>query len=142
MDMFLQKKYENHIQELENRLKDSKGELQTLKSNQKKEDTNIVKQNAKKSKLGTANVKEETHLLATIRGLRQEAAVREKEIIKVNKEIEEVRLTNRKLQKEREKQLNSMPPKMLHIKGKNCLVQLHLLELVFNPHIIGPNTKV
>lgn len=117
MDMFLQKKYENHIQELENRLKDSKGEIQTLKSNQKKEDTNIVKQNAKKLKLGTANVKEETHLLATIRGLRQEAAVREKEIIKVNKEIEEVRLTNRKLQKEREKQLNSMPPKMLHIKG-------------------------
>lgn len=65
----------------------------------------------------SAGIKEDTHLLATIRGLRQDLVNREKEISKLNKEVDEVRQTNRRLQKEREKQLNALPVKMT-IKGK------------------------
>lgn len=52
------------------------------------------------------NAKEDTHLLATIRGLKFELTNKEKIITKVSKEISELQKTNRKLQKEREKLLN------------------------------------
>lgn len=55
--------------------------------------------------------KEETHLLATIRGLQADLANKEKVIIKLQKEIDEMRKTNHRLQKEREGSLKSLSDK-------------------------------
>ncbi|XP_014222784.1 centrosomal protein of 162 kDa [Trichogramma pretiosum] len=52
------------------------------------------------------NIKEDTHLLATIRGLKLELAQKEKAMTKLSKDHQELQKTNRKLQKEREKLLN------------------------------------
>ncbi|XP_046673647.1 BICD family-like cargo adapter 2 isoform X2 [Homalodisca vitripennis] len=140
----MQKKYEDHIQELEERLKECREEIITLKANQKKEDANQLKSNAKRLKQSTAVVKEETHLLATIRGLRQEVSTREKEITKLTKEIEEVRLTNKRLQKEREKQLNSMPVKMSHIREKTNLRKVDKTGSAGEPRSVttSPNNNI
>ncbi|KAJ8686812.1 hypothetical protein QAD02_022606 [Eretmocerus hayati] len=52
------------------------------------------------------NLKEDTHLIATIRGLKLEIVNKEKLITKLNKDVGELQKTNRKLQKEREKSLS------------------------------------
>ncbi|XP_076241709.1 uncharacterized protein LOC143183845 isoform X2 [Calliopsis andreniformis] len=51
-------------------------------------------------------VKEDAHLLATIRGLKLELANKDKSVSKLTKEFQELQKTNRRLQKEREKLLN------------------------------------
>ncbi|XP_020707089.2 centrosomal protein of 162 kDa-like isoform X2 [Athalia rosae] len=52
------------------------------------------------------NVKEDTHLIATIRGLKLELSNKDKTLLKVTKDFQELQKTNRRLQKEREKLLN------------------------------------
>lgn len=64
------------------------------------------KLNNNKSGPKSKNLKEDAHLIATIRGLKQELSSKEKAISKVTKEFQELQKSNRKLQKEREKLLN------------------------------------
>ncbi|XP_066597511.1 centrosomal protein of 162 kDa [Prorops nasuta] len=52
------------------------------------------------------SIKEDAHLIATIRGLKLELANKEKTILKVSKEFQDLQKTTKKLQKEREKFLN------------------------------------
>lgn len=52
------------------------------------------------------NTKEDTHLIATIRGLKLELVNKDKALAKLTKELQELQKTNRRLQKEREKLLN------------------------------------
>ncbi|KAK3920515.1 Centrosomal protein of 162 kDa, partial [Frankliniella fusca] len=52
----------------------------------------------------------ETHLLATIRGLQHELQTKEKEMAKLNRELSDARATNRRLQQERQRLLNEVPP--------------------------------
>ncbi|XP_054265599.1 centrosomal protein of 162 kDa-like isoform X2 [Macrosteles quadrilineatus] len=138
----MQKKYEDHIQELENRLKESRDEIQTVKANWKKEEAS-QKLTARKMKQAQP-VKEETHLLATIRGLRQEVATKEKEMNKLNKEMEELRQTNRKLQKEREKQLNAMPSKMGLLRDKPNLKKMEKVNTITGSRntLTSPNNNI
>jgi protein QN1 len=49
------------------------------------------------------NLKEDTHLIATIRGLKQELGNKEKSVAKLTKDLQELHKSNRKLQKERDK---------------------------------------
>lgn len=67
--------------------------------------------------------KEETHLLATIRGLQADLSNKEKVITKLQREMEDLRKTNRRLQKEREgslrnlsdrREFRSYPDKLAH----------------------------
>lgn len=51
--------------------------------------------------------KEETHLLATIRGMQTDITNKEKLITKLQKDMDELRKTNRRLQKERETNLKA-----------------------------------
>ena len=60
-------------------------------------------------------VREDAHLIATIRGLKQELATKERELSKIRRELDETAKTNRRLQKERERHLGivaapSRPP--------------------------------
>ncbi|XP_043279264.1 centrosomal protein of 162 kDa [Venturia canescens] len=66
------------------------------------------KKEAKMVKTGpkSQNPKEDTHLIATIRGLKMELANKDKHLAKINKEFQELQKTNRRLQKERERLLN------------------------------------
>lgn len=66
-----------------------------------KEDKKIIKIGPK-----SQNIKEDTHLVATIRGLQLELTNKDKTLLKLTKEIQEIQKTNRRLQKEREKLLN------------------------------------
>ncbi|XP_069699622.1 centrosomal protein of 162 kDa [Periplaneta americana] len=50
-------------------------------------------------------VREDAHLLATIRGLKLELASKDKELMKLRKDLDESNKTNRRLQRERERQL-------------------------------------
>jgi len=59
-----------------------------------------------KTGLKSQNPKEDTHLIATIRGLKLEIANKDKIVSKMTKEFQELQKTNRRLQKEREKLLN------------------------------------
>lgn len=52
--------------------------------------------------------KEETHLIATIRGLQTDLSNKEKAINKLQRDIEDLRKTNRRLQKEREGSLRNL----------------------------------
>ncbi|XP_076621791.1 uncharacterized protein LOC143342135 isoform X2 [Colletes latitarsis] len=54
----------------------------------------------------TQNSKEDAHLLATIRGLKLELTNKDKAVLKITKEFQELQKTNKRLQKEREKLLN------------------------------------
>ncbi|KAJ9576870.1 hypothetical protein L9F63_006569 [Diploptera punctata] len=54
-------------------------------------------------------VREDSHLVATIRGLKQELTTKERELVKVRRELEETIKTNRRLQKERERHLGIVP---------------------------------
>ncbi|XP_029175896.1 centrosomal protein of 162 kDa isoform X2 [Nylanderia fulva] len=66
------------------------------------------KKDQKAMKVGpkSQNPKEDTHLIATIRGLKLEITNKDKAISKITKEYQELQKTNRRLQKEREKLLN------------------------------------
>ncbi|KAG7210091.1 hypothetical protein KM043_011661 [Ampulex compressa] len=66
------------------------------------------KKDPKAVKVGpkSQNPKEDTHLIATIRGLKLELTNKDKTVSKLTKEYQELQKTNRRLQKEREKLLN------------------------------------
>jgi hypothetical protein len=65
-------------------------------------------------------VREDAHLLATIRGLKQELASKDKELAKIRRDLDESAKTNRRLQKERERQLGvgMAPPRPPAVKGR------------------------
>jgi hypothetical protein len=65
-------------------------------------------------------VREDAHLLATIRGLKLELAAKDKELVKIRRDLDECTKTNRRLQRERERQLGvvTAPPRQPGIKGK------------------------
>lgn len=65
----------------------------------------IVKQPKNAYKKAEKELKEDTHLIATIRGLQAELTKKEQLFSKLQKEMEEIRKTNRKLQKDRETNL-------------------------------------
>lgn len=129
-------KYENHIDDLELHVNDLKEQLkrksdtfdvytQTFLDEQKYPEKETVNKSCQVSlmkveqklkgppvrKVDHKIEKEETHLLATIRGLQTDLANKEKVIIKLQKEIDELRKTNRRLQKEREGSLKSLSDK-------------------------------
>nr|CAD7194054.1 unnamed protein product [Timema douglasi] len=56
--------------------------------------------------LNAISVKEDTHLIATIRGLHSEISLKEREIHKLGKELEEAKRMVRKLQKDRDRLLD------------------------------------
>lgn len=127
-------KYESHIEDLELHVNDLKDQLkkksdsydvytQTFFDEQKipeKETTNKACQvSFVKTELKVKPImkkverieKEETHLLATIRGLQTDLANKEKVAGKLQREIDELRKTNRRLQKEREGSLRCLSDK-------------------------------
>jgi len=95
-DMFTQTivKYENKA--VETNKKDDKA----LVIDDKKDQRTI------KTGLKSQNPKEDTHLIATIRGLKLEITNKDKIVSKMTKDYQELQKTNRRLQKEREKLLN------------------------------------
>lgn len=120
-------KYESHIEDLELHVADLKNQLKkkvncydvytqtNFFDEQKipqKETTTKATQTVNKPpplKRGdAAAAREETHLLATIRGLQADLANKEKTLMRVNKEMEELKNTNKRLQKEREGSLRNL----------------------------------
>lgn len=154
----MKNKYESHIEDLELHVNDLKDQLkrktdtfdvytQTFYNEQKypeKETTNKACQatlvKVEQKIRGTTTVrkaerteKEETHLLATIRGLQADLSNKEKVVIKLQKEIDELRKTNRRLQKEREgslkclsdkREIHSYPEKLAQQANEDIDVQL------------------
>lgn len=131
----MKNKYESHIDDLELHVSDLKNQLrrkvdsydvytQTKFEGQKipEKDTRSVavqtklqeprsKPEQKQPKPSTASKKpekEDTHLLATIRGLQADLANKDKAMIKLQKDLEEMRKTNKRLQKEREGSLRNL----------------------------------
>lgn len=121
-------KYESHIEDLELHVNDLKSQLkrkgdtydvytQTREYiNEKipaKDTTNRESQtepvhNERGTKAAKkAEPKEDAHLLATIRGYQAEVVAKEKIILKAQKDLDELRKTNRRLQKEREGSLRT-----------------------------------
>ncbi|CAH1402681.1 unnamed protein product [Nezara viridula] len=94
----LQSKYDQDIFKLEQELKKLRKESVTLKNSLEERD---------RGPKPIPAAKEDAHLLATIRGLKAEISNRDKDIVKLNKELDEIRKTNRRLQREREKALNA-----------------------------------
>jgi hypothetical protein len=65
-------------------------------------------------------VREDAHLLATIRGLKVELAAKDKELVKIRRDLDESVKTNRRLQRERERQLGvvTAPPRQPGVRGE------------------------
>lgn len=86
--------------------------VETTKKEDKDKLSGVVERDEKKDnkpmKVGpkSQNVKEDTHLIATIRGLKLELSNKDKTLLKLTKDYQELQKTNRRLQKEREKLLN------------------------------------
>lgn len=119
-------KYESHIEDLETHVNDLKNQLkcksdtydiytQTYNEEPTKIDRDTTSIGVQTDQLKPIKLpkkaegkviereqKEETHLLATIRGMQSDISSKEKVISKLQKELEEMRKTNRRLQKERE----------------------------------------
>lgn len=83
-------------------------ESKNTENNKKDDKASTVEDKKEKPKAGpkSQNPKEDTHLIATIRGLKLEIANKDKAVSKITKEYQELQKTNRRLQKEREKLLN------------------------------------
>lgn len=83
-------------------------ESKSAENNKKDDRASTVEDKKEKMKAGpkSQNPKEDTHLIATIRGLKLEIANKDKAVSKITKEYQELQKTNRRLQKEREKLLN------------------------------------
>lgn len=83
-------------------------ESKSMENNKKDDRASTVEDKKEKMKAGpkSQNPKEDTHLIATIRGLKLEIANKDKVVSKITKEYQELQKTNRRLQKEREKLLN------------------------------------
>ncbi|XP_075238176.1 uncharacterized protein LOC142334215 [Lycorma delicatula] len=146
----MQVKYNDHIIELEQRLKSSQEENHTLKqriNELRLKDGDIGQANKRilpsgnssrpgvntsgaGPSGGSGSNKEDAHLLATIRGMKLELSKKDKDIIKLNKELEDARKTNRRLQREREKQLktaapqkpSSLPANMIKVDNKTASI--------------------
>lgn len=118
-------KYESHIEDLELHVADLKEQLKKRKMDCYDVYTQVnffdeqhpEKETATKATQTVFNKqqqqkrtieKEETHLLATIRGLQTDLSNKEKTIVKLNKEIDELKSTNKRLQKEREGSLKNL----------------------------------
>ncbi|KAF7995638.1 hypothetical protein HCN44_006745 [Aphidius gifuensis] len=86
---------------MENKSVDARRDDKIDNKDDKKESKNIKAINLK-----SQNHKEDTHLVATIRGLQLELTNKDKTLLKLTKEIQELQKTNRRLQKEREKLLH------------------------------------
>lgn len=123
-------KYATQVIELEAKLSEAMGEHKlyndmftqttvkyvenkSVETNKKDDRVSVVDREDKKdqkagSKAGpkSQNTKEDTHLIATIRGLQLEITNKDRAVLKLTKENQELQKTNRKLQKEREKLLN------------------------------------
>ncbi|XP_014218143.1 centrosomal protein of 162 kDa [Copidosoma floridanum] len=110
-------KYSTQVLELEQKMKTSPRDkkayseagTQTMHQNleSRNSEPNLSeKLNGNRIGLKSQNLKEDIHLIATIRGLKIELTNKDKIIAKVNKDLQEMQKTNRKLQKEREKLLN------------------------------------
>jgi len=83
-------------------------ESKSAENNKRDDRASTVEDKKEKMKVGpkSQNPKEDTHLIATIRGLKLEIANKDKAVSKITKEYQELQKTNRRLQKEREKLLN------------------------------------
>lgn len=143
-------RYERHIEDLELHVADLKNQLkrkidtydiytQTFfdeqKIPEKETSTRGIQTDPNKPQKITStkrlekivDTREETHLLATIRGLQADLTNKERSVNKLQKELEELKTTNKRLQKEREGSLknlsdrrhfNSYPEKLaLQVKG-------------------------
>lgn len=88
-------------------------ENKSVETNRRDDRVSIMDKEDKKdqkagSKVGpkSQNPKEDAHLIATIRGLQLEITNKDRAVLKLTKESQELQKTNRRLQKEREKLLN------------------------------------
>uniref|UniRef100_A0A0K8TB02 Centrosomal protein of 162 kDa n=1 Tax=Lygus hesperus TaxID=30085 RepID=A0A0K8TB02_LYGHE len=104
----LQNKYDRDIVELGHQIKKLQKENLSLKHLLNDQ----AKQQPRKQALANSKMKEDAHLLATIRGLQGELNSREKDVHRLNKELMDAKKTNRRLQQEREKALTSSTSKM------------------------------
>lgn len=124
----MKEKYVAHVAELEAKLTEATAkerklyndmftqttvkyvESKAVETNKKDDKVSATedKKDPKAVKVGpkSQNPKEDTHLIATIRGLKLEITNKDKAISKITKEFQELQKTNRRLQKEREKLLN------------------------------------
>ncbi|KAL1494165.1 hypothetical protein ABEB36_009809 [Hypothenemus hampei] len=129
----MKNKYESHIEDLELHVSDLKNQLKNRKDTydiytqtvadekkipQKESFSKAIQTDNTSLKAPTKSVplrnkveKEDTHLLATIRGLQTDLSNKEKVIVKLQKEVEEMRKTTRRLQKEREGSLRNLSEK-------------------------------
>ncbi|XP_066139735.1 centrosomal protein of 162 kDa [Euwallacea fornicatus] len=133
----MKNKYESHIEDLELHVSDLKSQLKNRKDTydvytQTFRDENKIPQkesftvsvqtetvvNNTRTKITPMkkvsdgiNHKEDAHLLATIRGLQADLSNKEKVVSKLQKEVDEARKTNRRLQKEREGSLRNLSEK-------------------------------
>ncbi|XP_063904429.1 centrosomal protein of 162 kDa isoform X2 [Zophobas morio] len=115
-------KYESHIEDLELHVTDLKTQLkrkidtfdvytQTMNDETKipqKDTITVATQTDQQKPAKRTEVKEDAHLLATIRGLQADLTNKEKVVSKLQRELDELKKTNRKLQKEREGSLRSL----------------------------------
>nr|XP_023027662.1 centrosomal protein of 162 kDa isoform X1 [Leptinotarsa decemlineata]XP_023027663.1 centrosomal protein of 162 kDa isoform X2 [Leptinotarsa decemlineata] len=123
-------KYENHIEDLETHVEDLKNQLknkcdsyevytQTVPEKVPAEKATVsvhtqtdAPAKPQKQILPRKNpsevTKEDAHLLATIRGLQADLTNKEKVLSKLQKEVDDLKKTNRRLQKEREGSLKSL----------------------------------
>lgn len=116
--------------------------VQTINTNHNTNNNNsnhaVTKVQQQKRKPERTEVKEETHLLATIRGLQADLVNKEKVVLKLQKELDEVKKTNKRLQKEREgslkniaerREFRSYPEKLAtHLKSNEGDVSTELEE--------------
>ncbi|XP_039281411.1 centrosomal protein of 162 kDa isoform X2 [Nilaparvata lugens] len=126
----MEEKYEKHLTELERKLvalseenkalkerknettaKDSRG-CEPSSSNLKKcsSSSSRCAPSSSNCNAAAASAKEDAHLLATIRGMKLELSSKEKEMLKLSRELEDAKKTNKRLQREREKQLKTASP--------------------------------
>ncbi|CAH1997649.1 unnamed protein product [Acanthoscelides obtectus] len=118
-------KYENHIEDLELHVSDLKNQLKMKSDTYDVYTQTVIEEKIPQKETFTVftqtdpvrkvvpskkqeNGKEETHLLATIRGLQADLANKEKVVTRLQKEVDDLKKTNRRLQKEREGSLKNL----------------------------------
>lgn len=77
---------------------------------------------------GSIQSKDDAHLLATIRGMRVELAIKEKAVTRLTRELEECKKTIRKLQKERDNYLTKEKPQTAQAPVKKAYNPVHYQE--------------
>jgi len=146
---YLQLRYEKHTSDLELQLASAKHQAHMWRQAAEKKAEEQPVQETKPIKRAAAPpmviavgappanalaVREDAHLLATIRGLKQELASKDKELVKIRRDLDESAKTNRRLQKERERQLGVgiAPPRPPAVKGTlfglNPYISMHCLH--------------